>query len=226
MKKIPRRKFIKKSAIISAGSLVSTNILLSAPSLLLKKRASKQTTQGELLFNPYFVQKGEGPHLYNLSWATDDQWDTFLSNINIDEKGVVISDTKGIEKFGINVRWNVEGFGWTNITADNGGEFYTLPPSGKSQELNLNFELCKSRVKRNRSRIMTLMREGWNPSAELMMYLNLSEEFFEDAKKSQSNVIKSAELSQRGLFYALHGSEKMELEKAQFDILISGRRIS
>ncbi len=224
MKKISRRSFIKNSALAGAGTLVSANTILSAPAFLQKNRIPPNTVVGELLFNAHFVQKGKGPHIYNLAWATDDKWDTFFTNIQVNKKGVIISDTKGKDKFGINVRWNVEGFGWTNITADNGGDFYYLPPVGKSQELNLNFELCKSRVKRNRGRMMTFLREGWNPSSELMMYVNLSEEFFEDAIKNQTNVIKCAELSQRGLFYALHGSEKMELEKAQFDILVNGRR--
>ena len=57
------------------------------------------------------------------------------------------------QRFGIDVRWNVEGFGYLFLTADNGGEHYTLPPDGRTQELNLNVELAKSRVHRNRRRL-------------------------------------------------------------------------
>ncbi len=207
------------------GTLVSASALLSAPSLLLDKRVSRSTQQGELLFKPWFVQNGKGPHLYSLSWATDKNWDTFYSDIHIDDsKGLIISDVKGKNKFGINVRWDVEGFGWTNITADNNGEFYTLPPDGKEIDLNLNYELCGSRVTRNRSRLKYLSSGGWRPSAEVTMLVNLSEQFYEDARKNYSDGEKCASLAQNGLLYALWGSEKMELEKASYDILQRGRR--
>jgi hypothetical protein len=43
----------------------------------------------------------------------------------------VISDAAGVERFGINTRWNVEGFGFIFITADNGGDLYSLPDVGE-----------------------------------------------------------------------------------------------
>lgn len=225
MKKISRRKFIRNSALAGMGSLAASSILLSAPSLLLEKRVSKSTQQGELIFRPYFVQDSRGPNLYDLSWATDKDWDTFFSDIHIDKNtGVIISDTRGTEKFGINVRWNVEGFGWTNITADNNGEFYTLPPEGKTVDLNLNYELCGSRVVRNRGRLKNLSSSGWSPDPEIKMLVDLSEQFYEDAKKKSSDQEKCAKLAQSGLLYALWASEKMELGKASFDILQAGRR--
>lgn len=224
MSKVSRRKFIKQSTITGAGTILASNALFAAPELLLKSRVGKNTEGGELLFVPFFVQKGRGPHLYELAWATDNDWDTFYSNIGITEKGVSISDTKGVDRFGINVRWNVEGFGWTNITADNGGEFYTLPVSGKSQILNLNYELCKSRVVRNRWRLKELKKNGWIPSAEVMMCVNLSEQFYEDATKKKNDDLSCAHFAQSGLNYTLWASEKMEVEKAKFDILLRGKR--
>ncbi|MEO8398805.1 MAG: endo-1,4-beta-xylanase, partial [Ignavibacteriaceae bacterium] len=128
------------------------------------------------------------------------------------------------DKFGINVRWNVEGFGWTNITADNGGEFYQLPEGGKSKTFNLNFELAKSRVVRNRDRIKKLMNDGWTPSPEVKTYINLSEQFLEDAENKKTNEEQIGNLSQKSLLYSLWGSEKMELEKAEFEILKKGYR--
>lgn len=224
MSGISRRKFIKSSAFAGAGTVLASNSILAAPELLLKNKVSKGTEKGELLFIPHFVQNGRGPHLYELAWATDKDWDSFYSNIGISEKGVSVSDTKGVEKFGINVRWNVEGFGWTNITADNGGEFYSLPSSGKTQNLNLNFELCKSRVVRNRIRLNDLKKNGWVPSSEVMMYVNLSEQFYEDATKKFNDEMNSAKFAQSGLHYALWASEKMEIEKAKFEIQLRGYR--
>jgi hypothetical protein len=57
------------------------------------------------------------------AYASDENWDAFHSNIMASKEGVKISDTEGHKKFGIDVRWNVEGFGYIYITADNGGEF-------------------------------------------------------------------------------------------------------
>ena len=224
MNGISRRNFLKSSAVTAAGTLLTSNSIFAAPELLLKNRISKNTAEGELLFIPYYVQKGRGPHLFELAWATDKEWEPFYSDIHIDPKGVLISDSKNIDRFGINVRWNVEGFGWTNITADNGGEFYTLPSSNKLQSLNLNYELCKSRVVRNRLRLKDLKKNGWIPSAETMMYVNLSEQFYEDATKKKNEDVTCASFAQNGLNYALWASESMEIEKAKFDIDLRGKR--
>ncbi len=218
-----RRDFLLKSAAAGAGSLLSANELFPSPTVITKKRIPLKTEKGKLLFKPYFVQKGRGPHLYNLVWATDENWDTFNSNIEIETEGITISDSKGKEKFGINARWNVEGFGYTNITADNGGEFYTLPKKD-SEPLNLNYEFAKSRVFRNRKRIDFLKKDGWIPSAEVSMLHNLSEELLEDAGKTSDCSEVCAELAQKGLNYALWASEKMELEKAEFLIAKRGNR--
>ena len=126
---------------------------------------------------------------------------------------------KGIEKFGINVRWHVEGFGYIFITADNGGEFYTLPQKGKTEILNLNYELAKSRVYRNRIR-----KGNYELSTEVNSLLNLSEQLLEDSKKSISNENKFSKLAQSSLYYAMVAGEKLELEKANLLISKSGFR--
>ncbi len=219
-----RREFIKKSAAAGAGTILSVNQILSAPLILTKSRTQKNTVKGELLFKPYFIQKGHGPNIYSLTWATDENWDTFYSNIALTDKGIEISDSKGVDKFGINARWNVEGFGYTNITADNGGEFYTLPEKGKSDQFNLNYEFAKSRAARNKKRIKTLQINDWKPSREVNSLFDLSQGLFEDAGKIISDNEKCAMLSQKSLMYSLWASEKMELEKANYEILKRGYR--
>ena len=219
-----RREFITVTTMAGAAALTFTSNLLSAPLVLTNARTRKHTAQGQLVFQPYFVQKGRGPHLYDLVWATDQNWDTFYSDISNSEKGIAISDSKGVEKFGINCRWNVEGFGYTNITADNGGEFYTLPPEGKVQSLNLNYELARGRVIRNRSRLKALTHDGWKPSREILMHLDLSEGLLEDSEKRGLDQLKRAELAQNSLKYALWGSEKMEIGKAEYIISRRGYR--
>ncbi len=164
-----------------------------------------------------------GPHLLDWAYASDTKWDAFLSNITSSNDGVVLSDVNGQERFGINVRWNVEGFGYTFLTADNGGAFYTLPPSGKTVRFNLNFELAKSRVVRNRDRYINHAAQGWEPSRELRGLLGLSDGFFEDAQKATDQSVRAA-YAQKALLYALQGGELLELEKARYDIGQRGYR--
>lgn len=224
MSKINRRAFLRNSALIGLGSTVFPKNLISAPLIFTEKRTDTDTELGQLVFKPYFVQKGRGPNIYDLVWASDENWDTFYSNIKLTKTGIQISDAKGIKKFGITARWNVEGFGYTNITADNGGLFYELPAKGSSKTLNLNFELAKSRVLRNRRRLDKHKKNGWNPSPEVKTYLDLSEEFYEDAQKHSNDEEKCAELSQSSLLYALWAGEKLELDKALFEIAKAGYR--
>jgi hypothetical protein len=77
---------------------------------------------GSIILKPHFVQQGRGPHLDKFVFATDENGDTFHSDIGVTRDGVIIKDTEGMKKFGIN--------GYLFMTADNGGEFYQLPASG------------------------------------------------------------------------------------------------
>ncbi len=212
-----RRKFLKSTSVTGLGLSLAPSVLYSGQKILTKSRTSVSTQKGELIFKPVFVQSGTGPHLYDLVWATDKNWDTFYSDIKLDQDGIKLSDSKGREKFGINARWNVEGFGYTNITADNGGNFYELPPEGKIKEYNLNFEFAKSRVSRNDKRMDLHNKSGFVPSTEVSGLHNLSKNLYEDAEKSSDEFNKS-KLSQQALLYALGTGEKLELEKAEFDI--------
>ena len=209
-----RRAFIKQSAALAAAAAFGTPTLFTTP------RTRRSTAQGTLVFQPHYVQRGQGPHL-NWAYASDTKWDAFHSDIAAEENDrVVISDTEGQEKFGINTRWNVEGFGYIFITADNGGEFYSLPASGRTATLNLNYELAKSRVVRNRER---MRKHALNASRELQGFLDLSEGYYEDAGKSTSEERK-AELAQKALLYAMWAGETMELEKARHEIARRGKR--
>jgi GH35 family endo-1,4-beta-xylanase len=218
-----RRSFVKNISYTGLGVLTASSAI-NFPTILTASRTRQSTAAGELVFKPHFVQSGIGPHLLDWAYASDENWDAFHSNIIASNDGVIISDTEGTEKFGIDVRWNVEGFGYIYITADNGGEFYTLPASGKSHHLNLNFELAKSRVLRNSRRLKHLQKNGWKPSKEVAALIDLSSDYYEDARKSQGDSTKCALLSQTALFHAMWVSEKMEIEKAKYDIRKQGYR--
>ena len=180
--------------------------------------------KGKLIFKPIFVQRGSGPNLLDWAYASDENWDAFYSDINVSKEGVVISETFGKEKFGINVRWNVEGFGYLFITADNGGKFYTLPEDKNEVVLNLNYELAKSRIVRNRERIALHKKDGWSPSTEVMAFNDLSESLFKDATNCLNDENKCGYYSQKCLLYAMKTSELIELDKVNFDINKKNKR--
>ncbi|MEW6511169.1 MAG: endo-1,4-beta-xylanase [Bacteroidota bacterium] len=181
------------------------------------------TGKGSLIFRPVFVQSGRGPHLLDWAYATDAAWDSFYSDIVATREGVTITDAGGREKFGINVRWNVEGFGYIFITADNGGEFYQLPSTG-SRTLNLNFELAKSRVARNRRRLELHRQDGWNPSRELEGLIGLAEGYYRDAGGHFQESERCGALAQTSLLYGMRAGEMIELEHARHAIRRRGAR--
>src|SRR5690606_14535720 len=175
----------------------------------------------KLIFKPYFVQKGNGPHIDPLVYAADENENVFHSNISLTKKGIEISDTEGREKFSIHVRWNIEGFGYLYSIADNGGELYSL--SDNEKILNLNYELAKSEVHLNKRRIKKFADDGWEPDTEIKHLTNLSEELLNDAEKKSSEEDK-ARTAQKALMYAHWVSDYTELSKARFDVQRNGKR--
>ena len=226
---ITRRKFLKASVLAGMGTALGRNALgsgsvVAAPTLLTRSRTTRNTAAGTLAFRPHPVQQGRGPHLLDWAYASDASWDAFHSDITSSAAGVQISDAAGKERFGINVRWNVEGFGYLFLTADNGGEFYRLPPAGKTEELNLPWEIARSRVFRNRARLASHAASGWLPSAELRSLVGLSEELLEDAGRAGTDGGRRAGLAQRSLLQALRAGEMLELENARHGIALRGFR--
>ena len=210
-----RRRFLKNAALAGAG-LALAPAALGGPTILTPRRTRLRTAAGTLRFVPHFVQEGRGPYLLDWAYASDTNWDAFRSNIAASAAtGVAISDAAGQERFGIDVKWFVEGFGNLFMTADNGGEFYALPPDGQTRELNLNHELAKSRVMRNRRRLAQHVSDGYTPSREVQGHLDMSEGYFEDAQKVQSDEERRGTLAQTALLYALRGGEMLELDRAE-----------
>jgi endo-1,4-beta-xylanase len=218
-----RRTFIQTAALAAAGAALAPSAF-AAPTVHTARRVRPRTQGGTLAFRPTYVQRGQGPHLLDWAYATDEKWDSFHSNITAAAAtGVTISDTEGQERFGVDVRWNVEGFGYLFLTADNGGEHYTLPPDGQTRELNLNVELAKSRVLRNRRRLARHAADGWQPSREVEGVLALSDGLYEDAERA-TDAMRKGQLAQDALRHALHGGEALELEKARHAIAQRARR--
>lgn len=178
---------------------------------------------GTLIIRPWYVQEGIGPHLLDWAYLTDEQWDSFHADVTASKDGVVIADAGG-RAFGVNVRWNVEGYGYIFLTADNAGEFYRLPPAGGSRTLNLNLELAASRVARNARRSALHQQSGWAPSPEARTAIALSEEFLDEARKKEGDGARCGALAQNSLFHAMKAGEMIELESARRAVARRGYR--
>ena len=180
-------------------------------------------TDGKILFKPYFVQKGVSPNLFEFIMTIDENGDAFHSDIKLTSDGITIGNTEGRKKFSISVRWNVEGYGYLFLPADNEGNFYELPKTGELG-LNLNYELAKTRVYRNQQRKTKFETDGWKESAELKYHIDLSQELLNVAARNVNSNQRCAELSQRSLIYSTIASEMIEIEKVRFDISKNGKR--
>jgi len=179
---------------------------------------ARPQSNGEVLFQIWPVQAGQGPHVNSLVYASDDRWDAFHSDIHLDKDYIRISDTGLQTKFGINVRWNVEGFGAGYILADNAGEHYTLPGAGQSTQLNLSYELAHSRNARNYLRQKKHRKHGWRPSHQTRIYNDLAVEMLDDAAKVKHSGEKCARIAQKALYYAMWCGEMLELDYARWHI--------
>ena len=207
MDAITRRSFLTKGGMTAAA--------LTASPLISKAAGFLARTPGDLIFKPF-------PHQWmapmNFAYVTDEYEDPFKSNIKISSEGIVVPQELNDKKISVNTRWFVEGFGFITIAADNGGEFYSTKDFIRGTQLNLNYELAKTRVIRNRNIKTRYQKSGVLFSPEVNHLAALSEELFEDAGKKHSNDVNCAKISDLSLLYALHAGEKMELEKAEFDI--------
>lgn len=204
MNYINRRSFLKKTAISTAA--IAASPYLNWTTLLAK-------TDKEFILRPY-------PHpwqpKFDWVYAADEYEDPFKSSIKVTQEGVTVPSGFENKKFSINARWFVDGFGYTMLGADNGGEYYSqnnFPSHGI-----LNYEFAKSRVIRNRNVKGRYEKEGTQFSDEVNYLTNLSEELFEDATKSLNNSERSVKYSDRALKYALISGEKIELERARSEI--------
>lgn len=212
MNSISRRNFLTKGAMTAAA--------FSASPLVSKAADFFTRTPGDLIFKPF-------PHSWmppmNFAYVTDELEDPFKSNIKISNDGIVVPEELKDKKFSVNTRWFIEGFGFITIAADNGGELYSAKDFSKGTQLNLNYELAKTRVVRNRKVKAGYQKSGVFFSPEVNHLVALSEELLESASKKYSNDENTAKISDSALLYALHAGEKIELEKAEFDILINKR---
>jgi endo-1,4-beta-xylanase len=204
MNTLTRRSFLKSGAAGAGAWLAHSHF---APLFA--------RTPDRLVFRPYLPQG-----MPELAWAyaSDVNVDPFKSAISVERDGIVVPDSVA-QKFAVNARWFVPGFGFVWLAADNGGEFYTLGAGTSNVDLNLNLEFARSRVARNREVRARYEKDGTRFSQEVMRLAALSEELLSDAQKKAGDGEKCAALADRSLFHAMWVGESIELEKARADIL-------
>ncbi|MCU0415534.1 MAG: twin-arginine translocation signal domain-containing protein [Ignavibacteriaceae bacterium] len=140
MNNLDRRKFLKTSAL-GAAAVVASPFLSKYGNIF-------PSGKGDGIIRPY-------PHPWmpkmDFVYLTDENEDPFKSSIEITQDGIKLPSDLDNKKFGINSRWFIEGFGYIWLTADNGGEHFTMREISSRDKLNLNYEYAKSRVIRNRN---------------------------------------------------------------------------
>jgi len=204
---ISRREFIRKSAIGITGALTLP------PVIGLSGVVAK--TSKPALFRPY-------PHPWmppiNFVYTADTNVDPFLSGIRVSGDGIVVPEDLGTQRFSVNCQWFVEGFGFCSLSADNGGENYSLKELGWQREFILNHEFARSRVVRNREVMQRYQSKGTQFSGEVKHFSDLSEEYLESSARHLLDGEKCAALADKALYYALWTGENVELEHARQSI--------
>lgn len=204
---LTRRQFLKNGAIGAAA--------LAASPLVSSWSTAFAQTRDELILRPY-----PHPRMPEMSfvYATDENQDPFKSSIQLKQAGIVVPAEVGNGKFAVNTRWYVEGFGYVWLAADNGGNFFSREDFGRGNTLNLNLEFARSRVTRNNEVMARYQKNGTKFSKEVKHSVALSEELLQDAAARSTSGEVCARLSDQALKYALWAGEKIEMEKALYDI--------
>lgn len=105
------RDFLRAAVLAAAGLAVAPSGR-GTPTVLKSRRTPLRTRAGTLRFRPHYVQEGRGPHLLDWANASDVTWDAFHSNITATVAGgFAVSNAEGQARFGVDVKWFVEGFG-------------------------------------------------------------------------------------------------------------------
>ncbi len=210
MSSITRRKFIKTSVLGAAA--LSTSPFINYSSI-------NASIQKDILFVPH-------PHPWmpriNSVYLADENVDPFMFPVEIKQEGIVIPSTIRTKRFSLNLRWFIEGFGFVVLSADNGGELYSIDDLPESS--NLNYEFAKGRIFRNREVRLRYERSGTNFSSEVNHFTDLAEEYYNDASRNINNTEKCGELSNKSLYYSLWAGEKIELEHAKNEITRNDRQ--
>jgi hypothetical protein len=207
MKASTRRSFLRQAALAAPASAMPA------------AWAGGPRRRGGLVFVP--TPHPQMPPL-TFAFASDTNGDPFAT-VPVTDAGITVAEPPGEEPFSVSAQWYVEGFGFVWLEADNAGEYYDRSDIEAGRTLVLAHEFARTRVSRNEDRLARYRAEGCLFSAEVRHLHALAAELAEDAA-SRDDPERTARLADRALLYALLAGEKIELEKATFDIARRGRR--
>jgi hypothetical protein len=114
----------------------------------------------------------------------------------------------------INVLWEVPGFGQVMLKADNGGPGYA---TDDLLEINLNYELAKTKYRTLKERFDNSMTAGYNFSDEVAGMLAEAKSFLDQADLANDEA-QRASFSDFSLNKTLWAGERLELELADQNI--------
>jgi endo-1,4-beta-xylanase len=170
-----------------------------------------------LKFKLFQGDEKPGRHIDPLVYATDAAGDTVRSDAHVAGHEVKISRAMDASRIALYVRYNVDGYGSCFLTADNNGEYYDLSSPG-NLNCDLDFEMARTRVFRNRKRLLAFTFNGWIPSRECQAFLDLAGNYMDDAIRKKHNPGQCAALSQKSLCFGLWASDLMEIENSKYVI--------
>ena len=124
--------------------------------------------------------------------------------------------------FAICMPHNVEGFGHVYLYADNEGRGYESSEV-KGTKINLSLEFAKSRLSAVKRKEEEYKKEGTKFSSDYKERINKAEEYLNDSKKHEDNLIKEAKYAMSSLCESMHAGEMLVLEHARAKIKSSGR---
>jgi endo-1,4-beta-xylanase len=210
MSNYSRRRFMGTGALALAGLATLPARSFGSPLI--------RTTDPRIDFRAF-------PHPWmppmNWAYATGADQDPFPSSMRLGDGGVVVPRDFERDRFGVNARWFVPGFGFLWLEADNGGEYYSRREIGGNATFNLNHEFARSRVLRNRGVYDRYRGGGTRFSSEVDNLVGLSEELLHEAGRV-NGLEAQARIADRALLHAMRVGEKIELEHARQAIAAFG----
>jgi GH35 family endo-1,4-beta-xylanase len=202
MKTLSRRKVLQQSAAASAG-------LVLAPAERWGRFIRLQSDTVTFQASPH-----PGMPEMTFAFATDEDGNPFKT-LPVENGVIHIPADLHSNRFGVNARWYVEGFGFVWLEADNGGDLFQLgaEPAGR---LDLNYEFAKSRVALNNRRLEAHRSAGTDFSSEVKHLHALSSELHESSSGTSGE--KRTSMADTSLLYALLAAERIEIEHARTEI--------
>jgi len=119
------------------------------------------------------------------------------------------------KRIAIHLLWEVKGFGKVMLKADNEGKGYLLTQKEKLINLNLLYELAKSRLTWTSNIQSKYLAQGYKVSLDYMERIKRAREFLDKAERPKISPQDCSRFSELSLRESLFAGEMLELEVAR-----------